>query len=211
MTIRNKVEAMFKVGSLRHGSRNILPVSVGLLLQLTSLNAFAQANNAFAINNAGNYPANAFAQNSIAIGGNADVGLSASNSIALGYNASVIIPNSVAIGANAVASRGAQTYVDPFSGQTVSSVGEVSFGSSAGGAQLTNLAPGSAPTDAATVGQVQSATTAVLSQANTYTNNAVNGILSPGSRLHQQRNVWHIEFGRELREQRSIFRPELSK
>ena len=102
----------------------------------------------------------------------------AQNGIAIGTLASASEYNSVAIGARAVTSRGPQTYIDPFSGATVHSVGEVSFGDIGNERQLTNVAPGSAPTDAATVGQLQSAVGGLLSQANAYTNNVTSGILS---------------------------------
>jgi trimeric autotransporter adhesin len=138
----------------------------------------AQNYGSFEINSANSWPAYAYGQNSAAIGGNAYVSAGASNSMALGFDSSVTVANSVAIGDGAVANRGAQTYTDPFSGATVTSVGEVSFGSAAGGSQLTNLAPGSAPTDAATVGQVQSAVSSTLNQANAYADTLTSGILS---------------------------------
>jgi autotransporter adhesin len=88
------------------------------------------------------------------------------NSVALGSNSSATANNSVAIGAGSTASRGAQTnYKDPISGATTSSVGEVSVGSDGADRQITNVAAGSAPTDAANVGQVQAA----IAQADAYT------------------------------------------
>lgn len=173
----NQVVSVIDTRLFRVSANRGLAIGVALIVQLTPQTALGQQN-AFEINNSANYPALANAPNSIAIGGDSTIGSGAANSAALGFNTSVTVANSVAIGANAVASRGAQTYVDPFSGQTVHSVGEVSFGSSLGGAQLTNLAPGSATTDAATVGQVQSATSTALSSANTFTDNAVTGALS---------------------------------
>jgi len=145
------------------------------LLLFSMQRAQAQYTGTLAFNNVESGAAYAYGTNSTAIGSNAYA--YGTNSIVLGFDASANVANSVAIGYGAVANRGAQTYTDPFSGQTVSSVGEVSFGSSAGGAQLTNLAPGSASTDAATVGQVESATSGILSQANSYTNSQTSGIL----------------------------------
>jgi autotransporter adhesin len=86
--------------------------------------------------------------------------------VALGSNSTATANNSVALGAGSTASRGAQTsYKDPISGSTASSVGEVSVGSAGADRQITNVAPGSAPTDAANVAQVQAA----ISQADAYT------------------------------------------
>ena len=58
------------------------------------------------------------------------------------------------------------SYKDPISGNTASSVGEVSVGSPGAERQITNVAPGTAPTDAANVAQVQAA----IVDANAYTN-----------------------------------------
>ncbi len=80
------------------------------------------------------------------------------NSAALGNNSSASADNSVALGVGSTASRGAQpSYKDPISGKPASSVGEVSVGSPGAERQITNVAPGTAPTDAANVAQVQAA------------------------------------------------------
>ena len=79
------------------------------------------------------------AAGAIALGAGAGVGASGTGSLALGSGAGVTSTNSVALGANSVASRG-----NP----------EVSIGAPGAERQLTNVAAGTAPTDAANVGQV---------------------------------------------------------
>ncbi len=80
------------------------------------------------------------------------------NSVALGYQATANGTNSVALGAQSVANRS----------------NSVSVGDAAAGLQrqITNVAPGTAPSDAATVGQVaglvNQATSGILSQANAH-------------------------------------------
>jgi autotransporter adhesin len=80
------------------------------------------------------------------------------NSVALGYAATANGSNSVALGAKSVANRPNSV-----------SVGDVTTGLQR---QITNVAPGTAPSDAATVGQVagmvNQATSGILSQANAH-------------------------------------------
>jgi autotransporter adhesin len=71
---------------------------------------------------------------------------------ALGTNANVTANNSVALGSDSVATRGAQTYQIDFL-NTQTSVGEVSVGSPGKERQITNVAAGSAPTDAVNMSQ----------------------------------------------------------
>ena len=98
----------------------------------------------------------------IAVGTGASVGAGATGGVALGNSASVTAANSVALGAGSVADRGAQTgYSAPGLSGTFDSAGSVSVGSAGNLRQITNLAPGTAPSDAATVGQVQGALDAV--------------------------------------------------
>lgn len=100
------------------------------------------------------------ATGAIAIGANASV--SEVDGVALGNGANVTFANSVAIGAGSVTSRGAVAgYSSPGLTGTFDSVGEVSVGAPGAERQITNLAPGTAATDAATVGQVQGALDAV--------------------------------------------------
>ena len=80
----------------------------------------------------------------IAFGNNASTAAGATGAIALGTNASVTAPNSVALGANSVADR----------------ANIVSVGAAGAERQITNVAAGTAPTDVATVGQVDTAITA---------------------------------------------------
>ncbi|WP_230771284.1 beta strand repeat-containing protein [Sphingomonas sp. Leaf4] len=93
--------------------------------------------------------------NAIAFGNNARAEAGATGSIAFGTNAQVTAANSVALGAGSLATRGAlggYTAVGLTGTQT--SAGEVSVGAAGGLRQITNVAAGSAATDAATVGQV---------------------------------------------------------
>lgn len=101
--------------------------------------------------------ATAFASdiNAVAMGNNARAEAGATGSIAFGQNSQVTAANSVALGAGSIASRGALAgYVATGLAGTQTSAGEVSVGAPGALRQLTNVAPGSAPTDAATVGQV---------------------------------------------------------
>jgi autotransporter adhesin len=93
--------------------------------------------------------------NAIAMGNNARAEAGATGGIAFGQNSQVTAANSVALGAGSVASRGALAgYVASGLPGTQSSAGEVSVGAPGALRQITNVAAGSAPTDAATVGQV---------------------------------------------------------
>lgn len=93
--------------------------------------------------------------NAIAFGNNARSEAGATGSIALGTNSSVTAANSVALGAGATATRGALAgYTATGLTGLQNSAGEVSIGAPGAERQLTNVAPGTAPTDAATVGQV---------------------------------------------------------
>lgn len=102
----------------------------------------------------------------IAIGNDATVAAGATGGVALGNGASVTVPNGIAIGAGSVADRGALTgYTAPGLTGTHDSAGAVSIGSAGSLRQITNVAPGSAPTDAANVAQVQGALDAVSALA----------------------------------------------
>ncbi|MFB0611066.1 YadA-like family protein [Aurantiacibacter poecillastricola] len=94
----------------------------------------------------------------VAFGNNASTSAGAFGAIALGTDASVTVANSVALGAGSLADRGPLTgYSATFMAGTFDSAGSVSVGSAGALRQITNVAPGSAPSDAATVGQVQAA------------------------------------------------------
>ncbi len=89
----------------------------------------------------------------IAIGANSNAG--SINSIAIGAGSNVSVTNSVAIGTASAALRGIQSSYSAYGlGAGQASAGEVSFGSAGSARQLTNVAPGSQPTDAANVGQL---------------------------------------------------------
>ncbi|KQN34185.1 hypothetical protein ASG37_06115 [Sphingomonas sp. Leaf407] len=93
--------------------------------------------------------------NAIAFGNNARAEAGATGSIAFGTNAQVTAANSVALGAGSLATRGALGgYTAVGLAGTQTSAGEVSVGAAGGLRQITNVAAGSAATDAATVGQV---------------------------------------------------------
>ena len=100
--------------------------------------------------------ANAGELDAIALGNNASTSVGANGAIALGTDASATAANSVALGAGSLADRGAQTgYTAPGLTGTFDSVGSVSVGSAGNLRQITNVAPGTADSDAATVGQVR--------------------------------------------------------
>jgi predicted nucleic acid-binding Zn-ribbon protein len=106
----------------------------------------------------------------IAFGNGAVAQAGASGSVALGHDATVSAASSVALGHGSDASRGAQIGYTAFGlTNAQSSAGEVSVGSAGGLRQITNVAAGSAATDAATVGQVQGA----IDQVNALAANAV--------------------------------------
>lgn len=98
----------------------------------------------------------------IALGNSASTTLGAAGAVAIGTDATVTAANSVAIGAGSEAVRGAETdYASPGLSGTWSSAGEFSVGAAGEERKITNVAPGSELTDAATVGQVQGALDAV--------------------------------------------------
>lgn len=103
--------------------------------------------------------ADAFADdiNAIAFGNGARAEAGATGSIAIGADAQVTTANSVAIGAGAEASRGPQLAYAAFAldGDSISA-GEFSVGAAGAERQITNVAPGSAPTDAVNVAQLAS-------------------------------------------------------
>ncbi len=93
--------------------------------------------------------------NAIAFGNNARAEAGATGSIAIGANSQATAANSIALGAGSLAGRGALGgYTAVGLTGTQASSGEVSVGSPTALRQITNVAAGSAPTDAATVGQV---------------------------------------------------------
>ncbi|MFK0590342.1 YadA-like family protein [Escherichia coli] len=92
----------------------------------------------------------------IGIGYGAYVDANALNGIAIGSNAQVIHVNSIAIGNGSTTTRGAQTNYNAYNMDAPqNSVGEFSVGSADGQRQITNVAAGSADTDAVNVGQLK--------------------------------------------------------
>lgn len=93
----------------------------------------------------------------IGIGYGAYVDANALNGIAIGSNAQVIHVNSIAIGNGSTTTRGAQTNYTAYNMDAPqNSVGEFSVGSADGQRQITNVAAGSADTDAVNVAQLKS-------------------------------------------------------
>lgn len=92
----------------------------------------------------------------IGIGLNTLVLTDAINGIAIGSNASANHANSIAMGSGSQTTRGAQTdYTAYNTDAPQNSVGEFSVGSEDGQRQITNVAAGSADTDAVNVGQLK--------------------------------------------------------
>jgi len=108
----------------------------------------------------------ATAVDAIALGREAEILGGASGSIALGADASVAVANSLALGADSAALRGALANYPALGLSTPqTSVGEVSFGAAGAERQLTNIAAGSALTDAVNVGQLQGVSTSLQALA----------------------------------------------
>ncbi|HCH9822543.1 YadA-like family protein [Escherichia coli] len=92
----------------------------------------------------------------IGIGLNTLVLTDAINGIAIGSNASANHANSIAMGSGSQTTRGAQTDYTAYNMDAPqNSVGEFSVGSKDGQRQITNVAAGSADTDAVNVGQLK--------------------------------------------------------
>ena len=157
--------------SVTGSSTNLhLSVTSGSAAEVTSCLSAINALHYISINSAsgmGNYYNNgATGVNAIAIGANASA--SGSAAAALGYGAQATAAGGVALGSNSVADRPAilpaAAYVPAgaTAGQTtaiqntvVGSLGAVSVGSAAGTRQITNVAAGSADTDAVNVAQLK--------------------------------------------------------
>ena len=111
----------------------------------------------------------AAALGSIALGTDASIGAGGTGSVALGTGSSATVPNSVALGAGSQASRGSQSGYFAF-GLAIpqNSAGEVSVGAPGAERQITNVAAGSAPTDAANMAQLQAIAALVPTDAVEY-------------------------------------------
>ncbi len=114
-------------------------------------------------------PASAAELDAIAIGNGAATAVGASGAVAIGSGASVTATNGVSIGAGSVNDRAALAGYSAYGvAGPASSAGTVSFGAPGMERQLTNIAPGTAPSDAATVGQVQGAVSAATADTVRY-------------------------------------------
>ena len=137
--------------------------------------------------------ASAGSVDAIAFGNNAVTTAAATGSVALGTNATANVANSVALGQGSLADRGAQTdYSAVGLSAAQNSAGEVSIGAPDALRQITNVAAGSAATDAATVGQVQGAidqVTALAASAVQYDGAAQTSITLGGTGGTALRNV----------------------
>lgn len=119
----------------------------------------------------------------IGIGYGAYVDANALNGIAIGSNAQVIHVNSIAIGNSSTTTRGAQTNYTAYNMDAPqNSVGEFSVGSADGQRQITNVAAGSADTDAVNVGQLK-VTDAQVSQNTQSITNLDNRVTNLDSRV----------------------------
>ena len=137
-------------------------------LGTTGLEAVAGESNSIAFGNAA--ATDGTAAGSIAIGTGATVGAGATGALALGTGATATGANGVALGAGSIAARGPLAgYAATGLGAPQNSAGEISVGAPGAERQITNVAAGSAPTDAATVGQVAG----VAAQVATLNGNAV--------------------------------------
>lgn len=124
----------------------------------------------------------------IGIGYGAYVDANALNGIAIGSNAQVIHVNSIAIGNGSTTTRGAQTNYTAYNMDAPqNSVGEFSVGSADGQRQITNVAAGSADTDAVNVGQLK-VTDAQVSQNTQSITNLDNRVTNLDSRVTNIKN-----------------------
>lgn len=100
----------------------------------------------------------------IALGNGARTEAAATASVAIGNAAEVSVANSVAIGAGSTATRGPQlAYAALALDGAQFSAGEFSVGATGAERQITHVAPGSAPTDAVNVAQLQTVANQVAS------------------------------------------------
>ncbi|WP_438420631.1 YadA-like family protein [Escherichia coli] len=107
----------------------------------------------------------------IGIGLNTLVLTDAINGIAIGSNASANHANSIAMGSGSQTTRGAQTDYTAYNMDAPqNSVGEFSVGSEDGQRQITNVAAGSADTDAVNVGQLKGTDERVAQNTQSITN-----------------------------------------
>jgi len=133
-----------------------------------------------------NAATDAAAVGSIALGTDATIGAGGTGSVALGTGSTASVANSVALGADSDASRGSLAgYVAFGLSGTQDSAGEVSVGSPGQERQITNVAPGSALTDAVNLAQLVGATQAGTNADEAavkylWTDTNTDGVVDPG-------------------------------
>ncbi|MFZ7096420.1 YadA-like family protein [Luteimonas dalianensis] len=136
------------------GGRNALAVGDG---------AYAHGDNDIAIGS----NAHVGADGSTAVGANATITADATNAVAVGEGTNVSAASGTAVGQGAsVTAEGA---VALGQGSVADRANTVSVGSAGSERQIANVAAGTADTDAANVGQVNTASAQTLSSANAYT------------------------------------------
>jgi autotransporter adhesin len=134
---------------------------------------------------AGGANASASGNNSMALGN--DSSASGNNSTALGNGSSATHDNSVALGTGSKTTVGAQSqytgaYMAPGSSN---SAGEVSVGSAGAERKVTNVADGSAATDATNVRQLQAGVEYAIDKSKNYTDNSIKNITDGGAGMFQ--------------------------
>ncbi|HCU5955380.1 TPA: YadA-like family protein [Escherichia coli] len=177
------------------------------------------------------YHANSTAEDSLAVGedslamgaktivnGNAGIGIGlntlvladAINGIAIGSNARANHANSIAMGNGSQTTRGAQTGYTAYNMDAPqNSVGEFSVGSEDGQRQITNVAAGSADTDAVNVGQLKVTDERVAQNTQSITNlnnqvtnldtrvanieNGIGDIVTTGSTKYFKTNTYGVD------------------
>lgn len=116
------------------------------------------------------------ADSGTAVGADSRISANATDAVAVGARASVSEASGTAVGADA--SVTAQNAVALGRGSVAERADTVSVGSTGAERQITNVATGTAATDAANVAQVQAGDSATLSSANRYTDNQVSTLNS---------------------------------
>jgi autotransporter adhesin len=119
--------------------------------------------------------ANVGADSGTAIGSNANIATVATNSVAVGADSNVTAASGTAIGAGA--SVTANNAVAIGQGSVANQANTVSVGSVGHERRVTNVAAGTASTDAANVGQVQASAANTLSSANAYTDGRMQQVM----------------------------------
>ena len=146
-------------------SVSVLDANTNTLVSVPSSNCTVAVNNPNGISlgggringlgGTGNLQASAGDASAIAIGNNAATTANVADAIAFGTNANATTAGSVALGANSIANR-SNAAAEAFGGAGLNTaVGVVSVGSAGNERQITNVAGGTAPTDATNVRQLR--------------------------------------------------------